>query len=182
MATRSLDTSPLPPSPFVRQFAERIHYGRLDILDVGCCMGRNAIYLAQLGHNVVGVTKDVEELRVAKSNAVGNIRFIAADARKLPLRKQFDVVLFNEVLHQLDRHDGKKTIQALGALTKPDGFHVVSDYIGDKTDALDPLELRSMYAGSSWKVLEYQEDPIGSIAVGDVCELTSLASIIAVKQ
>ncbi len=182
MAIQELDASPLPPSPFVRQFAEKLHYGRLDILDVGCCMGRNAIYLAQQGHTVIGVGDNVEELQVAQAHATGNVHFIAGDACRLPLRKQFDVVLFNEVLHLLDGYDSKGIIRALGALTKPDGFHVVSDYMGDKDNALDPFELRGLYSGGNWKILEYQEDPIGSIAVGDTSELTSLASIIAVKQ
>lgn len=175
------ETYALPPSPFIQQFAEKLRYGPLDILDVGCCMGRNALYLANQGHVVVGISNQVEELMVGKELAKGSVQFVAGDARQLPIRGQFDVVVMNEVLHQLTKPEGWKSIQILQELTKPGGFHAVSDYTGNHPAALGTFELRQLYAKQGWEVIEYYEEPETGFSFGEEDLISSLATIVAAK-
>lgn len=172
----------LPPSPFIRQVGEMMKYGRLDVLDVGSCMGRNATHLARLGHKVIGMDIGLDELITANQEAQGDVSFVAADARHLPFRGMFDLVLMNEVLHFIPKDEHKIVMRGLTAITKPGGFHAVSGYIGDKPHALNSRELYEMYTKPGWEIIEYNEDLPSINPVADRVELTSLASIIAMRK
>jgi SAM-dependent methyltransferase len=72
------------------------HDRSLRILDIGCGTGRHAIELAKRGYSVVGVDLSASQLAKARSNAQENhadVQFIQADARRLPFRREFDVVM-----------------------------------------------------------------------------------------
>lgn len=168
-----------PPSQLVKRFAESLEYGPLYVLDAGCCTGRNSRYLASLGHSVIGLSLDMDELKTARDNAPETARFIAADVRCMPLHSSFDVILMNEVMHQLPKSEEKFVINSLKKITKPNGFHVISDYIGDKPNALNPGELYGLYAEPGWKILDYYEDLPAPTPWG---ELNSIASIIAFRK
>jgi len=172
----------LPPSPFVRHVSELVTYGPLDVLDVGCCMGRNALYLASLSHNVIAVDTDVDAVVVANSMAPANLHVVAAEATKLPFYKKFDLILLNEVLHQIPVDETKLVINSIKSLTKPGGFNAVSGYIGDKPEALESRQLYDYYANSNWNIIEYSEDTSTSIRYGQTDELTSLARLFAIRK
>lgn len=66
------------------------------ILDVGCGTGRHAIELTRRGYSVTGVDLSENMLRKARENASNagfEIDFRQADARDLPFKEDFDLVI-----------------------------------------------------------------------------------------
>ena len=63
------------------------------VLDVGCGPGRHAHELARRGLTVVGVDIAAAFVRHARADAPSGAHFVRADARRLPVRAGFDVVL-----------------------------------------------------------------------------------------
>jgi SAM-dependent methyltransferase len=72
------------------------HDKNCKILDVGCGTGRHAIELTRRGYSVTGVDLSENMLKKARENA-GNagfeIDFRQADARNLPFKGEFDLVI-----------------------------------------------------------------------------------------
>ena len=86
-----------------------------DVLDIGCGLGDNAVYLAQQGHPVTGLdispTALITAERRAKDAAV-NVRFAVADATKLDgYSDAFDSVIDSGMYHCFD-DDGKRAYAA----------------------------------------------------------------------
>jgi tellurite methyltransferase len=68
------------PTPAVVRFFERLAQVPLRVLDIGCGQGRDALFIARLGHVVVG---------------------IVADITTFTPDSLFDVLLFDRILHLL---------------------------------------------------------------------------------
>jgi tellurite methyltransferase len=162
----SANLTQLPPSPFVRN-AEGLlsEYSReAGILDIGCGEGRNAQYLADLGHQVVGLSLEREELLTARSMALEvSYPLVQGDMRKLMFRKQFGAVIINEVLHQVSKDEASEVLNQARSLTVKNGLNVISGYLTDagnnpQNRYFYPGELEQIYQHSGWKVLSYEED------------------------
>ena len=72
------------------------HDKNCKILDVGCGTGRHAIELTKRGYSVTGVDLSenmLEKAREKASNAGFEIDFRQADARNLPFKEEFDLVI-----------------------------------------------------------------------------------------
>ncbi len=68
----------------------------LKILDIGCGTGRHSIELAKRGYHIVGIDLSDSMLKRAQENAKKQnvqVRFEKKDARRLPFRSEFDVVI-----------------------------------------------------------------------------------------
>ena len=68
----------------------------LKILDVGCGTGRHSIELARRGYHVIGIDLSDSMLKRAQEKAKKQhvqVRFEKHDARRLPFRSEFDVVI-----------------------------------------------------------------------------------------
>jgi 2-polyprenyl-3-methyl-5-hydroxy-6-metoxy-1,4-benzoquinol methylase len=76
---------------------KEINYNKnSEILDVGCGTGRHAIELAGRGYSVRGVDLSESMLEKAREKALESgvdVDFKVADARKLPFKNQFDLVI-----------------------------------------------------------------------------------------
>jgi SAM-dependent methyltransferase len=84
---------------------------RGDVLDIGCGLGDNAVYLARHGFNVTGLdispTALITAERRAKDAGV-NVKFAVANATKLEgYNDAFDTVIDSGMFHCLD-DDGKR--------------------------------------------------------------------------
>lgn len=174
----------LPPSPFVRSLSSLLKEGPLRILDVGCCQGRNALFLAGLGHHVVGLSLRHEDLIAAQnigSQVYPEVQYVTGDARKLPFSTVFDVVLCNEVLHQIPQNDRKSVISGIQSVTRPGGVNIVSDYVGDNPNATNPLWLTDQYPLEDWQLdIDIKKHP--KVQFGTEMLLSSMVTMIAVKR
>ena len=85
------------PNEFVRDLLGDAPPGR--VLDLGCGQGRNAIWLAELGHEVTGIDQSdvaIEQARALAVEAGVAITFLAADLVDwAPEPEAFDIVLLS---------------------------------------------------------------------------------------
>lgn len=180
-----------PPSPVIREAADYFtSTTHPEVLDIGSCTGRNSLYLAGLGHQVLGITNTFSEAQEAVTrahaqNLEGSCKFVVADGRKLPLRNTFDVVLVNEVLHLMPEDESAVILKNAQAYTKPGGLNVVSGYIVEQ-DTLSqyfrPNQLKSYYESPEWEVLAYHEQTPSVRQFNGKELVDSIAKIIARKH
>ncbi len=87
--------------------------GKGKILDIGCGNGRDSIFLAKKGYEVVGIDITPKAIALAKKNGLKtkNLKFIVADAEKLPFKDEsFDSVYSIGVLHCTDLNQSLKEV------------------------------------------------------------------------
>jgi SAM-dependent methyltransferase len=112
VATPPWDTKAPKENVVARQEGGWVHG---DVLDVGCGLGDNAIYLAKHGHNVTGLDISPTALTTAERRAEDagvNVRFAVTDATKLEgYTGAFDTIVDSGMFHCLD-DDGKRSYAA----------------------------------------------------------------------
>lgn len=118
----------IEPGSLVQRWLNRDHPAPLRVLDAGCGDGKNALWLAARGAQVVGF--DVSQLAVERATArdrASRVSWLVADAAALPFvdAPQFDVVILYGLLHCLENEESiKAVLNVLQCLTKPDGLHL----------------------------------------------------------
>jgi SAM-dependent methyltransferase len=138
-----------------------------DVLDIGCGLGDNAVYLAQQGHPVTGLdispTALITAERRAKDAAV-DIRFAVSDATKLDgYTDAFDTVIDSGMYHCLD-DDGKRSYAAaLHRATRPGATLLLSCFSDANAAAAEwprPMvseqTLRDTLGAAGWDITSVQ--------------------------
>ncbi|MGH3559334.1 MAG: class I SAM-dependent methyltransferase [Mycobacterium sp.] len=134
-----------------------------DVLDIGCGLGDNAVYLAQQGFNVTGLdispTALITAERRAKDAGV-NVKFAVADSTKLDgYTDAFDTVIDSGMFHCLDE-DGKHTYASAVHRATRDGATLLLACFSDANppNAERPLPavteqtLRDVLVGAGWDI------------------------------
>jgi len=120
------------PVPFV---AEALSFfkecGVRTILDLGCGMGRNSIYLAKEGFHVIGIDTSASALKYAKTwsktKALNNNVVLRASMTRLPFVSQtFHAVISVSVIHHARIRDIKKTIEEICTVLKENGLFLAN--------------------------------------------------------
>jgi 2-polyprenyl-3-methyl-5-hydroxy-6-metoxy-1,4-benzoquinol methylase len=119
------------PAQLYNPVADLLPLPRSRLVDIGAGTGRDAAWLAGMGHEVVAV-EPVRELREAAMILHGGKGIEWLDDR-LPLlaalrnrRQRFDRVLLSAVWHHLDREDHLVAMRTLADLTLPGGLVIMS--------------------------------------------------------
>jgi len=108
------------------------------ILDLGCGVGRNGIYLAKENFEVIGVDISLTALKIAnkrsKKEKLRNIAFVQATMTNLPLSdSSLDAVISVSVIHHAVKKDIIKAIDEVYQVLKKNGF-----FLANLTSVKDP--------------------------------------------
>ncbi len=94
-----------------------------EVLEVGCGSGLGSIYLSQECKSVYGI--DVQKQEIAEAQELSkreNVTFEVKDLFLLDENKKYDAVVCLDVLEHLSVEDGRKFVEKISRLLKPNGF------------------------------------------------------------
>ncbi|HHT9843838.1 TPA: methyltransferase domain-containing protein [Legionella pneumophila] len=146
---------------------------KMSILDIGCGSGRNPLYFALSGHDIIGVDKNenaIENIRhIAAQEQLSNIKAHVHDlSQPLPIKdKSFDFIYSTVALQFLNPSSIKPLLTQLQSLTSTGGMHFLVfpikaepyRYPESFTYLAETNELYHFYQDSGWSILEYKEKP-----------------------
>ena len=134
------------------------------VLDVGCGTGELSLFLARLGHEVLGIDLSPLAVRQASEKARWrriDARFLVWDALDLPRLAAagltFRTVVDSAMFHVLGDRERDRFVAGLGEIVRPGGLYcVLGDARSDERAVygLSPGELRRRFgAARGWEVL-----------------------------
>jgi SAM-dependent methyltransferase len=134
-----------------------------EVLDIGCGLGDNAIYLAIRGHSVTaldGSAAAIEQARARAAQAGVSVTFGVADATKLTgYDGRFDTVIDSALFHCLD-DDGRQAYAAgMYRATRPGARWHLYCFSGDNVNGLiAPMgsvpesNIRDTLTANGWRI------------------------------
>lgn len=144
------------PQPAVVRLASEGRFAGA-VLDVGCGTGENALHVASLGLQVLGVDVVETALAIARQKAKDRrieVEFLAADAFQLAaLGRTFQAVLDCGLFHTFDGDEQTRYVASLTSVTEHDGSLYVLCFSDDGPDTgphpISQQELRAAFKPSN---------------------------------
>lgn len=102
------------------------------LLDLGCGEGRNAVYFARHGFDVVGLdlsTVGLEKTKRYAREAGVQVETIQADIVTCRLEGVYDVIFSTGTLHYLPPQVREERFEQYKACTSPEGIHALSVFV-----------------------------------------------------
>lgn len=134
-----------------------------EVLDIGCGLGDNAIYLASRGHSVTGLDGSPTAIEQARSRAAAAdvvVTFEVADATDLSeYQGRFDTVVDSALYHCLDEDGRQAYAAALYRATRPGArLHLYCFSDGNINGMIAPIasvteaDLRDTLTANGWRI------------------------------
>jgi tellurite methyltransferase len=118
-----------PTKEFVKFFDALAESG-LRVLDVGCGQGRDALFIARLGHSVVGVDLSPTGIRDLLADAVAedlDVQAFVGDIRSFEPAAMYDVLLLDRTLHMLDVSERPAVLARYLDRVEAGGYVLIAD-------------------------------------------------------
>jgi SAM-dependent methyltransferase len=134
-----------------------------NVLDIGCGLGDNAIYLAKNGHKVTGLDISPTALITAEQRAKDagvDLKFAVADSTKLDgYTDAFDTVIDSGMFHCLDDDGRRSYAAAVHRATRPGATLLLSCFsdanlVGEEwpRPAVSEDTLRDVLGAAGWDI------------------------------
>jgi SAM-dependent methyltransferase len=134
-----------------------------EVLDVGCGLGDNAIFLASRGHSVTGLDGSptaIERARDRAANAGVSVTFAVADATDLAgYDDRFDTVVDSALYHCLDDAGRQAYAASLYRATRPGArLHMYCFSDGNVNGLVAPMgsvpesDIRDTLTANGWRI------------------------------
>ncbi len=118
-----------PTKEFVK-FFDTLARTRLRVLDVGCGQGRDALFIARLGHSVAGIDLSPTGIRdlLADAEAEGlDVQGFVVDIRSFEPPGMYDVLLIDRTLHMLDASERPVVLARYLDRVEAGGYVLIAD-------------------------------------------------------
>jgi len=117
-------------TPEIVSFFAGLPEGQLQILDIGCGQGRDALFLARAGHHVTGVDlapSGIRDLTAVAAREGLDVNGIVADIAEFEPDGRYDVVLIDRTLHMLVKAEQLVVLNRLLGHVETGGWCVIVD-------------------------------------------------------
>jgi SAM-dependent methyltransferase len=154
------------PQPAVVRLADEGAFTG-SVLDAGCGLGDNALHLAALGLEVLGIDVAETALSLAREKAAArglDADFVLADALQLDrLGREFETVLDCALFHSFDNDERRDYVASLASVTSPGAtvYLLCFSDVGPGSAGPHPVseqELRAPFTGDAWHVVSVGRD------------------------
>lgn len=112
------------------------------VLDIGCGQGRDALFIARLGHSVVGVDLSphgiAEMVETAWREGL-NVQGIVSDITTYAAEGKFNVLVIDRTLHMFDENEQLETLAKLLGAVDAGGWLLIADEISNIPDLKDVI-------------------------------------------
>ena len=118
-----------PTRVFV-DFFNRFGVKNARVLDVGCGQGRDALFIARMGHRVVGVDlfpNGIRDLLNAAARENLNLKGVVSDIKTFVPNEGYDVVLIDRTLHMLPEKTRLEVLDRLVGSVQSGGWLLIAD-------------------------------------------------------
>ncbi|MDC0659721.1 class I SAM-dependent methyltransferase [Leisingera sp. SS27] len=118
------------PAPAFTTFFEGLGAQSLDVLDAGCGQGRDALFIARLGHRVTGIDLSphgIRDMLAAAQRQNLAVTGIAADLTSWEPDSDHDILLFDRTLHMLAAPQRRALLNRCLPYVRPGGWVLISD-------------------------------------------------------
>ena len=152
------------PSAICQRVIEIMQPGsdsRLRLLDLGCGEGRNAVYFAKHGFDVVGLDASLPGLEKTKRYAAEldvDVKTIHADIISYKIEETYDVIFSTGTVHYLPPEIRAKRFEQYKQATSPEGINVLSVLVTKPFIEKAPDAEKSASLYKSGELLSYYWD------------------------